>query len=135
MIYFRSKVYAQKCDRILIGSHDLSVSEQNTDKDTLINNQSSMVKLNRGEDWALVPIENSNFHGASWYTSPDGQKLLVTSVSSIMPPGTVNAATGISAPAKTKFMSQSLILLPSSDRLQVVWAADMQTGKSEHVIN
>lgn len=40
MTYFRSKVYAQKCDRILIGSHDLSVSGQNTDEDTLINNQS-----------------------------------------------------------------------------------------------
>lgn len=94
-----------------------------------------MVKLNRGEDWALVPIENSNFRGADWYTGSDRQKLLVTGVSSIMQPGTVNAATGISAPAKTKFMSQSLILLPGSGKLQAIWAADMQTGKSEHIIN
>lgn len=128
LIRLQSKVYIQECDPALIDPVDLSIHMQVIDEGAVLNHQSSIVLMNRNDDWALIPIENTKFQTTNHYISSEGESLLVTGITNEMPPGPLVAATGTSIFTKTTFRYKSMLLLPSSDKPQIVWVADMKTG-------
>ncbi|KAK5071057.1 hypothetical protein LTS08_000308 [Lithohypha guttulata] len=122
-------VHVQNAD--YIDPDDLSVPNQPTTAATLLNSESSNVILNQQEDWALIPIENPAFKTPNHYIDSGGQSQLVESIAQDLYTGQVTAVTGVSPRAKTKFSMQSLMLLPGSDNLSIVWSASLRSAPGD----
>ncbi|ERF72520.1 hypothetical protein EPUS_02801 [Endocarpon pusillum Z07020] len=83
------------------------------------------ILYNRNKDWALVPISNRRFATHNWVDLGSEQYMSVSGVAETLPEESVFCASGVSQPSVTKLSgTASAILLPGSDRLQIVWTAE-----------
>lgn len=126
----QSKVYAEKCDPIWIDENGSAMLVEEPVKRALINTTEPNVLVNRDEDWALVPINNSMYDTINRLPINTGQGQQVTAISNTMPAGMVNVITGVSSPAEATMSSAaSLLLLPGSKKSTIVWCAFGRSGK------
>jgi hypothetical protein len=116
----------------------LVTSAQSPDTRMLLNgtvtdperNRVAPILYNRNKDWALVPISNRRFATNNRVDLGSGQYMSVSGAAETVPQEPVFVASGVSQPSVTKLSgTASAILLPGSDRLQIVWTAERGSGE------
>ena len=131
VLQVRRKVYAQNCPADFIDADSLRLKELPAlSRAALVNEADNVVLLNQQEDWALIPVNNPRFTRTNKLKIEGHSSIEVIGVAETMPQGRIVLGTGISDPATSAFTTtESLFLLPNSDKLQIMWSAVADSSK------
>lgn len=135
------RVYAQDCAHDSTTEDDTNcISAQPVDPANLINSTDADgltngvlnpdVLLSRSCDWALVPVQNSQFTTTNSLSVGTGEEIQVNSLADDIPSGQVMVASSVAERVWADFPKiASIIALPGSPSVHIAWRVSQQTSR------